>query len=62
LDSFLSFTLVGPDVVLVTKLNTMLERKMEADRFRDLISRIYKKDEVDAWLKKASDKAVMEAC
>jgi DNA-directed RNA polymerase subunit beta len=42
------------------KINTMLERKMEADRFRDLISRIYKKDEVDAWLKKASDKAVME--
>jgi DNA-directed RNA polymerase subunit beta len=42
------------------KLKDMLEEKMEADRFRDLISRIYKKDEVDAWLKKASDKQIME--
>jgi DNA-directed RNA polymerase subunit beta len=42
------------------KLKDMLEEKMEADRFRDLISRIYKREEVDAWLKKASDKQIIE--
>ena len=42
------------------KINYMLEQRMEADKLRDLISKIYKKDAVDAWLKKASDKQVKE--
>jgi DNA-directed RNA polymerase subunit beta len=42
------------------KIGYMLEKKYEADKLRDLISKIYKKEEVDAWLKKASDKQVME--
>ena len=44
------------------KINLMLEEKYEVDRLRDLISKIYKKAEVDSWLKKASDKAVREVC
>lgn len=42
------------------KINYMLEEKYEADKLRDLISKIYKKEAVDAWLKKASDKQVRE--
>ncbi len=42
------------------KINYMLEKKYEADKLRDLISRIYKKEAVDKWLKKASDKQVKE--
>ena len=42
------------------KIGYMLEEKYEANKFRDLISKIYKKDHVDAWLKKASDKQVFE--
>ena len=45
---------------LAEKINYMLEEKYEVDRLRDLISKIYKKPEVDSWLKKASDKAVRE--
>ncbi|MCB9094926.1 MAG: DNA-directed RNA polymerase subunit beta [Halobacteriovoraceae bacterium] len=41
------------------KLKYMLEKRQEADKYRDLISRIYKQDAVDAWLKKASDKEVV---
>jgi len=44
------------------KINYMLEQKMEVDRLRDLISKIYKKEVVDKWLKKASDKQVKELC
>ncbi|MFT6631755.1 MAG: DNA-directed RNA polymerase subunit beta [Bacteriovoracaceae bacterium] len=40
------------------KIKYMLEEKYEADKLRDLISKIYKKEHVDAWLKKASDKQV----
>ncbi len=42
------------------KINYMLEEKYEADKLRDLISKIYKKEKVDNWLKKASDKQVFE--
>ncbi|MBD66795.1 MAG: DNA-directed RNA polymerase subunit beta [Halobacteriovoraceae bacterium] len=42
------------------KINYMLEQKYEVDKLRDLISKIYKKDDVDNWLKKASDKQVRE--
>ena len=42
------------------KINYMLEQRMEVDRLRDLISKIYKKEHVDTWLKKASDKQVKE--
>ncbi len=42
------------------KINYMLEQKMEIDRLKDLISKIYKKEAVDSWLKKASDKQVKE--
>ncbi|MEX1099521.1 MAG: DNA-directed RNA polymerase subunit beta, partial [Bacteriovoracaceae bacterium] len=42
------------------KINYMLEKRMEVDKLRDMISRIYKKPEVDAWLKKASDERVKE--
>ena len=44
------------------KINYMLEQKMEVNRLRDLISKIYKKEVVDKWLKKASDKQVKELC
>ncbi len=44
------------------KINTMLEERYEADKLRDLISKIYKKEGVDKWLKKASDKQVRELC
>jgi DNA-directed RNA polymerase subunit beta len=42
------------------KINYMLEQQMELHKMKDLISGIYKSDKVDTWLKKASDKAVME--
>ena len=42
------------------KINYMLEKRMEIDKLKDLISRIYKKPEVDEWLKKASDERVKE--
>lgn len=42
------------------KINYMLEEKYEADKLRDLISKIYKKEEVNNWLKKASDKQIFE--
>src|SRR5690606_33000855 len=37
------------------KINYMLEQKFEADKLRDLISRIYKDDSMTEWLKKAPD-------
>ena len=42
------------------KIQYMLEKRMEIDRLKDLISKIYKKPEVDEWLKKASDEKVKE--
>ena len=42
------------------KIGYMLEKRYEADKIRDVISKIYKKDVVDSWLKKASDKQVMD--
>ncbi len=42
------------------KINYMLEKRMEIDKLKDLISKIYKKPEVDEWLKKASDARVKE--
>ncbi|MCO4755368.1 MAG: DNA-directed RNA polymerase subunit beta [Bacteriovoracaceae bacterium] len=42
------------------KINYMLEKRMEIDKLKDLISGIYKKPEVDEWLKKASDERVKE--
>ena len=42
------------------KISYMLEEKYEANKLRDLISKIYKKDAVDSWLKKATDKQVFE--
>ena len=42
------------------KINYMLEQRYEADKLRDLIYGIYKKDEVKSWLQKASDKQVMD--
>lgn len=40
------------------KINYMLEEKYEMDKLRDLIARIYKTEEVEKWLKKASDAKV----
>jgi DNA-directed RNA polymerase subunit beta len=45
---------------LAEKINFMLEERYEIDRLKDLISKIYKKEVVDTWLKKASDKQVKE--
>ncbi len=42
------------------KISYMLEEKYEANKLRDLISKIYKKDHVDAWLKKATDTQIFE--
>ena len=42
------------------KIRYMLEEKYEADRLRDLISKIYKSEETDKWLKKASDAKVKQ--
>jgi len=42
------------------KFRVMLEEKVESDRVRDLVSKIYKSNDVDGWLKKASDKAVKD--
>jgi len=42
------------------KMRYMLEEKYEANKIRDYISAIYKKDHVDTWLKKATDKQVFE--
>lgn len=42
------------------KIKTMFERKFEADKFRELLSRIYEKPQVDEYLKKASDKEVIK--
>lgn len=42
------------------KIQYMLEKRMEIDKLKDLISGIYKKPEVDEWLKKASDAKVKE--
>ena len=44
------------------KIKYMLEEKYEADKLRDLISKIYSKPGVDSWLKKASDKQVFHLC
>jgi len=40
------------------KFKDLFARKKEVDSLKDLISKIYKSDDVDAWLKKASDKEV----
>ena len=40
------------------KISTMLEQKMDISRIKDLISKIYKSAESDAWLKKAKDEEV----
>ena len=40
------------------KIGYMLEQQAEMHKIKDMISAIYKKPEVDEWLKKASDKAV----
>ncbi|MCT4642286.1 MAG: DNA-directed RNA polymerase subunit beta [Bacteriovoracaceae bacterium] len=42
------------------KIEYMLEQQMEMHKLKDLISNIYKSENVDNWLKKASDKAVKE--
>ena len=42
------------------KIRYMMEQQMELNRIKDLISKIYKTPETDAWLKKASDHQVKE--
>jgi DNA-directed RNA polymerase subunit beta len=42
------------------KIRYMMEQQMELNRIKDLISKIYKSPETDAWLKKASDQAVRD--
>jgi DNA-directed RNA polymerase subunit beta len=42
------------------KFKALLEEQADIHRIKDLISKIYKSPETDAWLKKASDKAVKE--
>jgi DNA-directed RNA polymerase subunit beta len=42
------------------KIRYMMEEQMELNRIKDLISKIYKTPETDAWLKKASDTQVKE--
>jgi DNA-directed RNA polymerase subunit beta len=42
------------------KIRYMMEEQMELSRIKDLISKIYKTPETDAWLKKASDAQVKE--
>ncbi len=41
------------------KIKSMMGAKKEVDSLRDLISKIYKEEGVDKWLKKASDKEVL---
>jgi DNA-directed RNA polymerase subunit beta len=41
------------------KIKDMIEDKVEISHLKTLISKIYKKEEVDKWLKKATDKEVM---
>ena len=43
---------------LAEKISYMLEEQYEMHKLKDLISKVYKTDKVDAWLKKASDKQV----
>jgi DNA-directed RNA polymerase subunit beta len=45
---------------LAEKINWMLQEQKEIHELKDFISKIYKNDEADAWLKKASDKKVKE--
>jgi DNA-directed RNA polymerase subunit beta len=40
------------------KVRYMLEQQMDLNRLKDLISKIYKSPDTDAWLKKASDEEV----
>ena len=40
------------------KIKYMLEQQMEMHKLKDLISKIYKSEDVDKWLKKASDAQV----
>ncbi|MBL7664205.1 MAG: DNA-directed RNA polymerase subunit beta [Bacteriovoracaceae bacterium] len=42
------------------KIRHMLEEKVEINRLKDLISKIYKDKNVDAWLKKATDSQVKD--
>ena len=42
------------------KIRYMLEEQMELNKIKDLISKIYKTPQTDAWLKKASDSQVRE--
>jgi DNA-directed RNA polymerase subunit beta len=42
------------------KIRYMMEEQMELNRIKDLISKIYKTPETDAWLKKASDAQVRD--
>ncbi len=42
------------------KMKTMLKRQYELHHIKDLISKIYKNKDVDAWLKKASDEEVYD--
>jgi DNA-directed RNA polymerase subunit beta len=42
------------------KIRYMMEQQMELNRIKDLISKIYKNPDCDAWLKKASDDQVRE--
>jgi DNA-directed RNA polymerase subunit beta len=42
------------------KIRYMMEEQMELNRIKDLISKIYKNPDCDAWLKKASDAQVRD--
>jgi DNA-directed RNA polymerase subunit beta len=42
------------------KFKYMLEKQVEVNRIKDLLSNIYKRDDVDEWLKKASDERILE--
>jgi DNA-directed RNA polymerase subunit beta len=44
------------------KISEMLIQRREIDSLKDLISKIYKRPEVDEWLKKASDAQVKTLC
>jgi len=44
---------------LAEKVKTLMQNKKEVDSLKDLISKIYKDEDVDKWLKKASDKEVL---
>lgn len=45
---------------LAEKIKVMLEEQREIHELKDFISKIYKSEETDNWLKKASDKKVRE--